>query len=111
MKPFFVHVSRPVTKRDNSRLRHIPRGFTAYVEADERDPRTCKVRTAICSASEPEFNKRVGRVVALDQEPVVLNKRSLPSYIGQYEAYINNDNVASIPYYEEKRMYLLKYVV
>lgn len=104
-KPFFVHFSRPVSKHDNSRLRHAPRGFTAYITPSDK-PRTVNVQATFCS-SKDEFKKREGRSLAPQADKAEFNPRELPKLLAAMTA-------ACAPVWasnETDYLYVLKYVV
>ena len=103
-KPFFVHFNRPVRSTDNSKLRHSPRGFTAYVSAGNT-PRQVNIQVAFCSALD-EFKKQTGRSQALLTEAVAFNPRSLPDIMAKCEETCTNQDTDEQHYY-----YLLKYII
>lgn len=111
MKPFYVHVSRPCPKGQSSKMRHLPRGFTAFVQVDPSNMRNCILQIAFCSAGEKEFNKKIGREQAVVADRQIINKRDLPTWIGAAECHINGFNKDKLDELESKRMYLLKYVI
>lgn len=102
-KPFFVHFNRPVSKHDNSQLRHSPRGFTAHIMPGEH-PREILVQATFCS-SRDEFVKKEGRRLALVAENAKFNPRDLPKLLATM--------TEACGYHANERMYLytLKYVV
>lgn len=102
-KPFFVHFNRPVSKHDNSQLRHSPRGFTTHIMPGEQ-PREILVQATFCS-SRDEFVKKEGRRLALEAEQAKFNPRDLPKLLASM--------TEACGYHANERMYLytLKYVV
>lgn len=104
-KPFFVHFNRPVRASDSSRLRHSPRGFTAYVTPGNK-PRELGIQVAFCSTQD-EFVKQKGRSHALAADLVVFNPRELPNIMARCAETCNAPG-----WFDERAyMYLLKYVV
>lgn len=104
-KPFFVHFNRPVTKLDNSRLRHSPRGFTAYITP--LDERNLNIQGTWC-ASLDEFRKAEGRSLAEKSDIKTINKRDLPRIMAGMANHCYGHNEG---YKEAHYLYLLKYVV
>ena len=105
-KPFFVHYNRPVIKGyEPCRLRHAPRGFTAYVRPDIENERNCLVQVTWCSEKD-EFKKSEGRSQVVLAESVEFNKRDLPSLMAKCARSCEYHDTT-----EQDYMYLLKYVV
>lgn len=104
-KPFFVHFNRPVSKADSSRLRHSPRGFTAYIQPSALE-RHVQVQVAWCSAKD-EFVKKDGRSYATQADIVAFNPREIPKLMAQ----CTNTCWAEEVYEERDYLYLLKYIV
>jgi len=106
-KPFYVHFNRPVTKQDNSALRHAPRGFTAYITPTD-DHRKAGVQVTWCS-SKDEFMKNSGRKFAGETDIVHFNPREIPDLLARCA------NTCLTNYYENvsesSYMYVLKYMV
>jgi hypothetical protein len=102
-KPFFVHFNRTVTKRDSSKRRHMPRGFTVYVQPSALD-RHVQVQITFCSAAD-EFSKKQGRELAMAAETQVVNPRELPKFL--------SDAAQKCGTWSEEHFYLyiLKYIV
>jgi hypothetical protein len=74
-KPFYIHFSRPVRKTDSSKLRHMPRGFTAYIQPSALD-RHVQVQMAFCNPKD-EFSKKQGRSYAQAAKIEAINPREL----------------------------------
>jgi hypothetical protein len=106
-KPFFVHFNRPVTKTDNSSLRHAPRGFTAYITPLE-EPRKVGVQVAWCS-SKDEFTKSSGRKYAEVADIVHFNPREVPELLSMCANTCLTNAYENVG--ESQYMYVLKYVV
>jgi hypothetical protein len=104
-KPFFVHFNRPVTKADKGKIKHSPRGFTAYIQSSALE-RHVQVQVAWCSTLD-EFVKKAGRKYAVDADIVAFNPRELPKLMAQCA----NTCWASDVYEESDYLYLLKYIV
>lgn len=106
-KPFFIHFNRPARKTDNSRLRHHPRGFTAFVQPTT-EARKVRVSGAFCSAKD-EFIKSEGRSLAQHPDTVFtdINPRDLPKLLGSMKAVCYGDKHVA----EEEYFYVLKYVI
>lgn len=104
-KSFFVHYNRPVTKGDSSKLRHSPRGFTAFIQPDVENERNVKIQVTLCSPKD-EFLKKDGRSQAVLAESVSFNKRELPYVMAQCANACEYHDMT-----EQDYMYLLKYVV
>lgn len=110
-KPFFVHYSRPVRKDDNSKRRHSPRGFTAYIEpGNDPQNRTAHITVSFCSAKD-EFKKSQGRTAVMiaraAQDDHPFNRRSIPDVMAQCA----NACAPDYKYVDQDYYYLLKYVV
>lgn len=104
--PFFVHFNRPACKTDSSKLRHSPRGFTAYIQPSALE-RSIQVQVAWCSTLD-EFVKAEGRSFAQKAEIIPFNPRDLPALMAQCA---NTCWGGEKVYEEADYLYLLKYVV
>ena len=103
-KPFFIHYNRGPGKIKHSEKR----GFTAYVDVVDDDPRKCLVQIAFCSPKD-QFVKSLGRQHAHISRVECINKRQLPSVLSaaQERCFNTDDNPCLANHYN----YTLKYVV
>lgn len=106
-KPFFIHFNRPVKRNDNSRLRHNPRGFTAYIAPSDKE-RKIQVSGSFCSTKD-EFVKHRGRVAAASADVVEINPRDLPKMLASMKVACFGGS--SSQRREEEYYYTLKYVL
>ena len=104
-KPFFIHYNRPARKGDRSKLRHSPRGFTAYIQPSEL-PRHVQVQVAFCSTQD-EFSKKEGRSFAVKAEIAAINARTIPTLLAACRAACEGQKAHD----ESAYHYVLKYVV
>ena len=80
MKPFFIHYNRNKRRDDAGWLKHIPRGFTAFIQEHQTDPHSVRVQVSFCSYKD-EFSKKQGRTEAELANTEIVNKRSLPKLL------------------------------
>lgn len=105
-KPFFIHYNRPVIKSyEPCRLRHAPRGFTAFITPDKENDRNAMVQVTFCSERD-EFTKKEGRSQAVLAEAVSFNKREVPDVLARCAKSCEYHDMT-----EQDYMYVLKYLV
>lgn len=102
-KPFFIHFNRPVSKSDNSKLRHSPRGFTAYIQPSALE-RTVQVQMTFCSAAD-EFRKKEGRDKAQQAVIEAVNPRDVPELLAKAA-----EACGDWPF-RNQYLYVLKYMI
>ena len=104
-KSFFIHKNLLATHGHTARKWAKTNGFTAYVSPVE-NPREVSIQIVQCTGKD-EFCKKIGREQAMLAEPLIINKRDVPSVLAESEAY----SVGSKTAYEGQWLWVLKYLV
>ncbi len=105
-KPFFVHCNLLKHGHQNRKWNRT-NGFTAYISPVD-NPRELSIQITQCTGKD-EFCKRIGREQAQLAEPLIINKRDIAQVLGEAYGFANNSPREYE--YEDKYLWVLKYVV